>query len=243
MSFFGSRSRSVSGEISSLSKSFSQSSSSDVEGFFLQARGLAQVKKDMQGLFDKSLLDAGIMGFDDRAHRFGIGEANVVKEAAPEKGVGQLLLVVRRDDDDRPAGRAHRLSGFVDEEFHPVEFEQEVVGKFDVRLVDLVNQQDWALGGDEGLPEFAALDVMANVRDARVAQLRIAQARDRVILIEALLRLGRRFDMPGEQGAPSAPAISSASSVLPVPGSPLMSSGRSRTMAAFTAILRSSVAI
>jgi hypothetical protein len=41
---------------------------------------------------------------------------------------------------------------------------------------------------------------------------------------------------------PSARAISSASMVLPVPGSPLTSSGRCRVMAAFTAIIRSAVA-
>jgi hypothetical protein len=43
-------------------------------------------------------------------------------------------------------------------------------------------------------------------------------------------------------GAPSALAISIASTVLPVPGSPLTSSGRSSAIAALTAILRSSVA-
>jgi hypothetical protein len=43
-------------------------------------------------------------------------------------------------------------------------------------------------------------------------------------------------------GAPTPLAISSASTVLPVPGSPLTSSGRSSVMAALTATLRSSVA-
>src|SRR6516164_7394569 len=43
-------------------------------------------------------------------------------------------------------------------------------------------------------------------------------------------------------GRASARAISCASCVLPVPGSPLMSSGRASVMAAFTAIIRSSVA-
>ena len=38
-------------------------------------------------------------------------------------------------------------------------------------------------------------------------------------------------------------AISLASRVLPVPGSPLMSSGRDSTMAAFTAAISSSVAM
>jgi len=44
-------------------------------------------------------------------------------------------------------------------------------------------------------------------------------------------------------GKPSALATSSASKVLPVPGSPLSSNGRCRVMAAFTASIRSSVAM
>src|SRR5262245_42959450 len=46
-----------------------------------------------------------------------------------------------------------------------------------------------------------------------------------------------------KSGRPIAFAISMASMVLPVPGSPLTSSGRSRVSAAFTAIIRSSVAM
>ncbi len=95
--------------------------------------------------------------------------------------------------------RAHRLAGLVDEELHPVEFEQQIVGELDVGLVDLVDQQDRAFGGVERLPQLAALDVVADVGDARIAELRVAQARHRVIFIEPLLRLGGRFDVPGEQ--------------------------------------------
>src|SRR5215831_5732085 len=35
--------------------------------------------------------------------------------------------------------------------------------------------------------------------DALVAQLAIAQTRDRIVLVKALLRFGRRFDVPGDQ--------------------------------------------
>ena len=48
----------------------------------------------------------------------------------------------------------------------------------------------------EGLPQLAALDVVADVVDARVAELAVAQARDGVVLVEALLRLGGRLDVP-----------------------------------------------
>ena len=91
------------------------------------------------------------------------------------------------------------LARLVDVEFHAVEFEQEVVGKFDVGLVDLVDQQHRALRRREGLPELAALDIVGDVRHARIAELGIPEAGHRVIFIEALLCLGGRFDVPGDE--------------------------------------------
>ncbi len=92
-----------------------------------------------------------------------------------------------------------RLAGLVDVELHAVEFEQQIVGEFDVGLVDLVDQQHRPLARDESLPQLAAADVVADVGDARVAELRIAQARDGVVFVEPLLGAGRRLDVPGDQ--------------------------------------------
>ena len=43
-------------------------------------------------------------------HGLGIGEADVVEEAAAQERVGQFLLVVRRDHHDRALGGAHRFA-------------------------------------------------------------------------------------------------------------------------------------
>ena len=139
------------------------------------------------------------MRFDDQAHRLRVGKADVVKEAAAQERVGQLLFVVGGDDDDRPQARPHRFAGLVDVELHLVEFEQEIVGEFDVRLVDLVDQQHRPVGRGERLPQLAAPDVVGDIRDARVAELRIAQARDGVVFVEALLGSCGRFDVPGDE--------------------------------------------
>ena len=122
-----------------------------------------------------------------------------MEEAAAQEGVGQLLLVVRGDDHDRTMRRADRLAGLVDEELHAVEFLQEVVGELDVGLVDLVDQQDDFFRRREGLPQFAALDVVGDVVEAVVAELAVAQAGDGVVFVEALLGLGRRLDVPFDQ--------------------------------------------
>ena len=57
----------------------------------------------------------------------------------------------------------------------------------------------------ERLPQHAMLDVVRDVGHVRVAQLRIAQPRHRVVLVQALLRLGGRLDVPLQQRPAEAP--------------------------------------
>ena len=101
--------------------------------------------------------------------------------------------------DDRAPPRLHGLAGLVDEELHAIELEQQVVRELDVGLVDLVDQQHRPRVGDEGVPQLAALDVVADVLDALVAELAVAQPRHRVVFVEALQRLGGRLDVPFDQ--------------------------------------------
>ena len=162
----------------------------------LQPRHLAQVEEHLERLGQQLLLEAGEMHVDDPRHRLAVGKADVVEEAAAQERVGQLLLVVRRDHDERTVRRAHRPLRLVDVELHPVELAQQVVRKLDVGLVDLVDQHDRRRGRFERLPQHAALDVVRDVADVLVAQLRVAQPRHGVVLVEALLRLGRRLDVP-----------------------------------------------
>ena len=75
-------------------------------------------------------------------------------------------------------------------------------GKLDVGLVDLVDQQHGLLVGGERLPQLAALDVVADVLEARIAELAVAQPRHGVVFVEALLRLGGRLDVPFDQVEP-----------------------------------------
>ncbi len=135
---------------------------------------------------------------DDLLHRFLVGKADVVEEAAPQEGVGQLLLVVRGDEHHRPVPRLHELARLVDVELHPVELAQQVVRELDVGLVDLVDEEHHRLVGAEGLPEHPLDDVVMDVVHPRVAELRVAQAADGVVFVEPLLRLGGRLDVPLE---------------------------------------------
>ena len=53
--------------------------------------------------------------------------------------------------------------------------------------------------GLERLPQFAGHDVIGDVVDPFVAELAVAQPRHRVVFVKPLLRLGGRFDVPGDQ--------------------------------------------
>ena len=122
-----------------------------------------------------------------------------MEEATAQERVGQLLLVVGGDDDDRALAGGDALAGFVDVEAHPVRVLEEIVGEFDVGLVDLVDQQHGQLGRGERLPQFALADVVGDVVDACVAELAVAKPRDRVIFVEALMRLGGGLHVPLDQ--------------------------------------------
>ena len=67
--------------MSSLSSSFSQSSSSDVEGFFFRPGTSRTSKKIRKGFFHQALLDAGEMHVDDLVHGVDVGKLDVVEEA------------------------------------------------------------------------------------------------------------------------------------------------------------------
>ena len=165
----------------------------------LQARHFAHLEEDPQRFFHQPLLDAGEMHVDDLVHRVDVGKLDVVEEAAAQEGVRQFLLVVRGDHHDRAQPGLDVLAGLVDEELHAIEFEQQIVGKFDVGLVDFVDQQHRALVVGEGLPQFAALDVVPDVVNPGIAELAVAQPRHRVVFVKALLRLGGGLDVPGQK--------------------------------------------
>ena len=143
------------------------------------------------------------MHVDDALHGGRVGELDVVEEAAAQEGVGQLFFVVGGDEDQRTVLGAHQFTGLVAVELHAVEFAQQVVGKLDVGLVNLVDQQCHLRVGGEGLPEHAFEDVVVDVLHALatldIGQLRIAQAADGVVFVQALLGLGGRFDVPLQQ--------------------------------------------
>mmetsp|Transcript_1095 Transcript_1095/g.2970 ORF Transcript_1095/g.2970 Transcript_1095/m.2970 type:complete len:373 (+) Transcript_1095:740-1858(+) len=171
--------------------------------FLLQAGQVAHRVEVLQRGGEQVGLQGREMHADDLGHRFGIGELDVVEEAAAQERVRQLLLIVGRDEDQRPVLGLDQLARLVHVELHPVDFAQQVVRELDVGLVDLVDQQHHGPVGLEGLPEHALDDVVLDVADAVAAfdagELRVPQTADGVVLVQALLGLGGALDMPLQQ--------------------------------------------
>ena len=140
------------------------------------------------------------MDIDDFLHRLPVRELDIVEETAAQERVGQFLLVVGGDDHDRPFCRLDRLLRLVDMEFHTVEFLQQIVRKFDIRLVYFVDQQHRKFGSGERFPQFSLADIVGNIMDAFIAELAVAKARDRVIFVQPLVGLGGRLHIPLDQG-------------------------------------------
>src|SRR5690606_6001619 len=146
--------------------------------------------------------DLGIVDLDDLLQRLHVRKADIVEEAAAQESVGQFLFVVGSDDDDRAMRGTNCLARLVDVELHAVEFLEQVVRKLDIRLVDLVDEKHCLPLGSKCLPQFAASYVVSDVVEALVAKLAVAQARNGVIFVKALLGAGRGLDMPFDEVEP-----------------------------------------
>ena len=134
---------------------------------------------------------------------------------------GSSFSLLLRDDHDRALLRDDLVAGLDDDEAHAIELVEQVVRELEVGLVDLVDEQHHALLRGERLAERAELDVAADVLHVAVAEARVVEALHGVVDVEAVLRARRALHVPADElGMPSASAIASASSVLPVPGSP-----------------------
>ncbi|MNX50492.1 hypothetical protein D3C86_811220 [compost metagenome] len=137
--------------------------------------------------------------FNNGLHLGLVGEADVVEEAAAQEGVRQLFLIVGGDDDHGTLARLDALPCLVDVELHPIQLQQQIVGKLDVGLVDFVDQQYRPLRGSEGLPQLAAADVMVDVPYPRIPELGVPQPGHRIVFIEPLLGLGGGLDVPADE--------------------------------------------
>ena len=123
-----------------------------------------------QDMLEQFFADFRVMNANDSGHELFVGELDEVKDAASEEWIRQLLLGVRGDNDDRTVSRTVAVTGLDYGELHHIEFVQEIVGKLEISLVDLVDQKHHLLLGGQRTAERAELDVLANVRHVVVSE-------------------------------------------------------------------------
>jgi hypothetical protein len=155
-----------------------------------------------QHLVEELRVEVLVVHVHDLPHERRRRELDEVKDAAAQECVGQLLLVVRRDEHDRTLARDDLVAGLDDREAHLVELAQKIVRKLDVRLVDLVDEDDLPLLGRERLPERSILDVAPDVGDVTVAEAAVVQTLHGVVDVETVDRLARRLDVPLDERHP-----------------------------------------
>ena len=194
------------GRMSSATSSLSQSSSSEVDGFFFSPGVSRSSKNAASASASSSCFSRGKCTSTMRAHRRLVREADVVEEAAPQEGVGQLLLVVAGDDHERPVPRRDQLAA--SRRRRTPCGRARAAGRSGTRCRPCRFRRSAAPGCSrlERLPQPALDDVVADVVHALIAELRIAQPRDRVVFVQSLLRLGGGFDVPLQQRPVRAPA-------------------------------------
>ena len=125
---------------------------------------------------------------DDARHQILLGEFDEVEDAAAQECVRQLLLRVRGDHHHGTLAGDHLVARLGDDEPHPVQLVQEVVGELQIGLVDLVDEEHDPVARGERLPERPVLDVPPDVLDVAVAESRVVQALDGVVDVQPVLR-------------------------------------------------------
>ena len=119
-----------------------------------------------------------------------------MKKASSKEGVGQLFFIVGGDEDQGPNGGFDQFFGLVAVKLHAIELSEQIVGKLNVCFVNFIDEQGDGLLCGESPPKNALNNVILDVLDPRVAELRVSKAAHGVVFIEALLCLGGGFDVP-----------------------------------------------
>ena len=136
------------------------------------------------------------MHIHDVGHRVFIRESNVVKETAAQKSVRQFFFVVGGNQNNRPMTRLNGFVRFVNIELHAVQFTEQIVGKLDISFINLVDQQNGLFITVKAFPQGPLNNVIRDVLNLLITQLRVTQSRYRIVLIQTLLCLTGGLDMP-----------------------------------------------
>ena len=168
-------------------------------GLLLNLRQAPDLVKRLQHLGKQLLVDIGVVDPDNIRHQLLARELDVVEDAPAQEGVGKLLFRIGRDNHNRPVVGLHGAACLRDVEFHPVQLPQQVIGKFQVGFVDLIDEQNHLFLVGKRIAQLAQLDILLNVVHALAAKLAVVEALDHIVDVEAVLGLGGGFNVPNNE--------------------------------------------
>ena len=122
-----------------------------------------------------------------------------MKNTAPEKSVRQFLLRVGRDNHNGAVLCFHRPFGLIDVKLHLVQLPQQVIRKFQVCLVNLVDQKHHLFLTVKSLAQFSQLNIAGDIIDPFLPELSVVKTLYGIIHIQAFLGLRGRLDVPDNQ--------------------------------------------
>ncbi len=125
-----------------------------------------------------------------------------MEDTSAQESIRQLLLRIGSDDNDGPVLRLHRSLRLMNVEFHLIQFPEKIVGEFQIRLVNLVDQQNHLLLRLKSLSQLAQLDITGDIIDALLTELTVVQSLNRIVHIQTILCLGGGFYIPDDQLLP-----------------------------------------
>ena len=128
------------------------------------------------------------MNLHDQAHHVGIGKSYMVKIAAPEERIGEILLGIGCDDNHGTVFGFDGLVDLNDIELHLVENIQHVILKIRVGLVDFIDKEDGSLIGRKSLADFTHFDIGLDIAHIPlgIAKAAVIEAGQGVVLVQSL---------------------------------------------------------
>ena len=79
------------------------------------------------------------MHIDYALHSGAIGEAYKMEKTAAQKCIRQFFFIVTGNNHNRPLNGFNRLAGFIDMKLHAIQFQQQVIGEFNIRFINFIN--------------------------------------------------------------------------------------------------------
>ena len=122
-----------------------------------------------------------------------------MEDTAAQERIRQLLLRIGGNNHNRTVLRFDSLSRLWNVKFHLVKFPEQVVRKFQIRFIDLIDQKNRLLFLLKCLSHLSEADISGNIINAVRTKLAVVKTLYRIVHVKTVLCAGRRFNIPDQK--------------------------------------------